>query len=173
MNTPAIIILNSQRSSMNDLTIIHRPPSRDSRGDWWDGLIPARGSFLIRRQRCHPDVVYRLSFLIWQIIRKECNYNRAQLETSQIRNEPDWTWAMCTVYRTPCYIYDYTYTILYRNVYCFIQAHKTIHLQQINYLFQQPFKQMIYLLYKIVRTICVYVYIYIYIYTYYTTCVCI
>ena len=33
---------------------------------------------------------YRLSFLIRQIFRKECKYNRAQLETSPIRNEPNW-----------------------------------------------------------------------------------
>ena len=32
---------------------------------------------------------YRLSFLIRQIIRKGCNYNRAQLETNPIRNEPN------------------------------------------------------------------------------------
>ena len=39
---------------------------------------------------------YRLSFMIWQIIRKECSVTRAQLEASPVRNEPDWKWAMCS-----------------------------------------------------------------------------
>ena len=57
---------------------------------------PTHGSFLIRHQRGHPGVVLPLLILIRQIIRKECNQNWAQLETSPIRNEPNWKLAMCT-----------------------------------------------------------------------------
>ena len=44
---------------------------------------------------------HRLPFLIRQIIRKECDSNWTQLETSPTRNWPSWKWAMCTHTHTP------------------------------------------------------------------------